>query len=663
MTRLEAAGRALLGDPSLTWRVELAEPDFLALQSKRGRAVLLEYDPEHPYHWRLSFERVVRAALGTVHVVVFGGDDRLRAELTARALSADARRLRVYHVDERGAVWQSRPAAWRRTRLVSSLERSFDEALLRRRWSAAEATSYAERVRLEQAASRSEAAQMDRFRQALSQRAPVASLVIVLLIGAVFALQWLWGGVDLPPLLASMGSMVPERARDGQWWRYFSCTFLHGGTLHVALNGFVLWMLGRSLERFVGSARFLVVYCAAGLAGSISSSFFVTSQSVGASGAIWGLLGAEAALAFYPRPLLPPALIAVARRTAAANLGLNLVNSFNPHVDLAAHVGGGLMGAGVLSLMALSGQLPAYDRPRIGGGMAMRLAATISSCAFAIGLLVAMLQGRPWQLGEFPELERVQVPGSSWTAELPRGLSASRPSDGETSSEFGNLAYDACVVDITWVPLPRAEAALDLQHELSMIQSQLAAPPAGLEQVLAPRVLEHGALAYVGVRYRYASNQDVVDDRAIGIVDGAFVRVDVIGWAGLPRSFDGLAPRVLASLSRSLHASGGPRRQRVAPVFHSGGVSPQGVGRCGVEVARHGLGEVVHPPFLECGASSRGPRQWRASAALCRTPRRTGDGVGQASAATSSTLWQGVNALFSYTLTLKRKGTAPPRIL
>jgi hypothetical protein len=54
----------------------------------------------------------------------------------------------------------------------------------------------------------------------------------------------------------------------------------------------------------------------------------------------------------------------------------------------------------------------------------------------------------------------------------------------------------------------------------------------------------------VSVRYRYMSNPDVIDDRVIGVVDAALVRVDVIAWSALPGAYAGLAKRVLGSLER-----------------------------------------------------------------------------------------------------------------
>ena len=408
---------------------------------------------------------------------------------------------------------------------------------------------------------REEAEHLVQFRALYARRRPYATYALVGVIAAVFALQVVWGGVDVPPLLASMGSLVPARVRAGEWWRLVACTFLHGGVLHVSLNLLVLCMLGRSLERFIGTSRFLCIYFAAGLAGSVTSSLFVVGQSVGASGAIWGLLGADAAMAFYPRPLLPPVLVGMARRTVAVILALLLANSFTPHVDLAAHVGGGLMGAALLAGLAAAGRVPVFGRPAPARDRWLPRLAVLASVASLAGLIRAVVVGRPWQLDAPPALERMALPGSPWTLLVPRALEVAVNEDGST--EFGDLARDPCTLDVTWGPLSGELSPAELDAELERVRRRLDEVPGGFERLAPARVVRDagpGAGAHVTVRYRYADNPALVNDRAIGVVAGALVRVDVIGWSALPRAFEGLAPRVLGSLE--------PRSSRIPELFH-----------------------------------------------------------------------------------------------
>jgi rhomboid protease GluP len=578
-TRLDLMLQALLGELAFAWRVEAVGPGSTALRAGRRRVVLLDAAAA-PWPAVATLDRMRRGAFPARHVVVLGSDPVLSERIQAAASDLAARGIWVLHVDGHTSPRQSRPPRWNDRRLARVLTTSAERAFERATWSRAEAATQARRVELDQESWRRDAEELERFRALLGRRRPRVTVALLGLIAAVFALEAWWGATDLPPLLARMGSLLGDPARRGEWWRYFSCTFLHAGVLHVGLNGLVLYMLGRSLERFVGSTRFMLIYFAAGLAGSVASAVFVSSQSVGASGAIWGLLGAEAALAFYPRPLLPPALIGLSRRTAATNLGINLAISFNPHIDAAAHIGGGLMGAAVLATLALSGRLSSHGRAAPPVGWALRALAGALAGLFCIGLLVALIQGRPWELGAAPTLERVTLSGSPWSVEVPRGH-VQRQADPGGSRTFGSLSHDASVVDIRWLPLADQDKGRDVSDELSSIVSELKELPAGLEQLIPPRIVENPERPdrpLVMVRYRISGDTDRVQELAVGLVDGNEVSVNVSGWAELPRAFDGLAARISRSFAPASADSARRAPAALGSVFHSGVPSPGGVG-------------------------------------------------------------------------------------
>lgn len=129
---------------------------------------------------------------------------------------------------------------------------------------------------------------------------------------------------------------------DGEYWRLITHTFLHGGSLHLLLNMGVLFIVGSLLERLYGGSRFLILYLISAIGGSLATLYFVRdAPSVGASGAIFGLMGALVALGLRHKDQLPR------RRNQVFALGLLPFIAFDiflgfviPHINNAAHIGG-----------------------------------------------------------------------------------------------------------------------------------------------------------------------------------------------------------------------------------------------------------------------------------------------------------------------------------
>ena len=112
-------------------------------------------------------------------------------------------------------------------------------------------------------------------------------LSISLLVAYVF--QFLLGDV----LIANFALFAPSVA-NGQWWLLITAGFLHGSIFHLLFNVYILWVIGSQLESIVGKTKFVVIYFVSLLGGSFASHLFSPSgsYSIGASGAIFGLMGA-----------------------------------------------------------------------------------------------------------------------------------------------------------------------------------------------------------------------------------------------------------------------------------------------------------------------------------------------------------------------------------
>lgn len=139
----------------------------------------------------------------------------------------------------------------------------------------------------------------------------------------------------------------------GQWWRLITAGFLHGGILHILMNMWVLFDLGAQVEEACGTSRFLVIYSVSNVTGFLASFYFLPSLSIGASAAIFGLIGAMIGVGVRDRSSYGSAMRSIYMRWAIYGLVLSLI----PGTDYAAHIGG-LIGGFVIGFL---GGTPGYS--------------------------------------------------------------------------------------------------------------------------------------------------------------------------------------------------------------------------------------------------------------------------------------------------------------
>lgn len=177
----------------------------------------------------------------------------------------------------------------------------------------------------------------------LRRRAP-ATLGLLAATGIVFAGQLASTLLLGSDLVLEWGMKDRSGLRAGELWRLLTPIFIHAGALHLLVNMYSLYAIGPAVERFFGRARLLVVYLLSGVAGVLLSLVFNPAPSVGASGAIFGLLGALTAFLLEHRKLFGPAAQAQLRQIGFL-LVLNLVISLTPGIDVWGHIGGLAAGA------------------------------------------------------------------------------------------------------------------------------------------------------------------------------------------------------------------------------------------------------------------------------------------------------------------------------
>jgi membrane associated rhomboid family serine protease len=204
-------------------------------------------------------------------------------------------------------------------------------------------------------------------------KALIAINVAVYLIGAVQG-----AGLNNPGgTIYSKLWLDAYDVHNGGWWRLITAAFLHANIIHIGFNMFALWVIGGPVENYLGRVRYLCLYFVAGLAGSAGALLQTPFVTVGASGAIFGILGALLILEWQATGKLGG--------QAMTLIVINLAFSFTfSGISWGGHVGG-LVG-GILATLAFArwgrGHA-AYGRIGLGGALGLALIA-VASVAVAL---------------------------------------------------------------------------------------------------------------------------------------------------------------------------------------------------------------------------------------------------------------------------------------
>jgi rhomboid protease GluP len=379
---------------------------------------------------------------------------------------------------------------------------------------------------------------------------PVTASLIAANLFAALAVYLIWGSVSDLGVLTQAGANVKAAVDHGESWRLVTACFLHVGLLHLAINVYGLWVLGRLVEQMVGSARMFVIYMTAGLVGAVASYLFsAASTSAGASGAVFGLLGAVVAeLAIhrraYPRRWSGP-LLGILLFLTIANVAIGFLY---PIIDQSAHLGG--LVAGGLTGIALSRKLR-FSASTWMRGLVM---------ALTIGLAGAVAYGA-WgaATGDFADT----VSGYPRVTRVLGGLALEAPEPWEQESE--TEIYDnslMVLVQLQSLDRPAAELEASVAERLEGERKQ-GARSMGL---IGARVVEDRMLV---VPPPWVSRELEVKTEG-GIVGEQTLRVAVVGrvaggkvWLGsiyYPVSLvDALAPTLSEVLLSVRPAPPAPR--------------------------------------------------------------------------------------------------------
>lgn len=193
-----------------------------------------------------------------------------------------------------------------------------------------------------------------------TKKRPVITYALIIINVLVFLAMYIFGkGSEDTLTLLLFGANYPVLVRAGDYYRLITSAFLHAGLLHLIFNNYALYVIGSQLESFLGKAKFLIIYLVSAICGSLMSMLFSDGISVGASGAIFGLLGSLLYFGYNYRVYLGTVL----KSQIIPLIILNLVIGFiTPGIDNADHIGGLLGGIGMTMALGIKYKTSTFEK-------------------------------------------------------------------------------------------------------------------------------------------------------------------------------------------------------------------------------------------------------------------------------------------------------------
>ncbi len=238
---------------------------------------------------------------------------------------------------------------------------------------------------------------------------PITIILVAasVLVFVVMVLSGVSAFAPTPQQAIAFGADFGPLTLGGQWWRLVSSMFVHFGFIHLGLNMWCLWNLGRAAERLLGRFSYLLAYFASGIFGSIASVYWhPKSAGAGASGAIFGLAGVLVSFVYLKKT---PANLQINSKmlgSLGTFIAYNLIfGAAIPGISNAAHIGGVVMGLAVGALLPSASADEPSRRMRLSIVVALTAIALIAS-AVATKRLVARAK-------ELASIEQLLVDGNS----------------------------------------------------------------------------------------------------------------------------------------------------------------------------------------------------------------------------------------------------------
>ena len=198
------------------------------------------------------------------------------------------------------------------------------------------------------------------FTKIFEPKKMIITPILIALCVLVFISMYIWGnGSENTITLLLFGANFRPLVQAGEIWRLATSMFLHIGIIHLVVNMYSLYIIGKQLESFLGRWKFLIVYLGSGILGSFLSVVVHSSISAGASGAIFGLLGSLLYFGYHYRLYLGTVL----RTQIIPVIIINLLIGFMvPGIDNFCHIGGLVGGYLLTMILGVPGKTRKSDR-------------------------------------------------------------------------------------------------------------------------------------------------------------------------------------------------------------------------------------------------------------------------------------------------------------
>lgn len=181
------------------------------------------------------------------------------------------------------------------------------------------------------------------FDPRIPKHKPLLSRFLIFLISTMYLIEVYFNALYSDKGLIILGAKWNEGITNGEYWRFLTCTFLHGNIMHLFLNLTALYIFGQEVESIYGIFRFFLIYIFSSWGASLASYAFSPNIAIGASGAIFGIIGGLIIFFFRQREKVTGANFKFKSMYTLVIINL-LFGILLPRIDNSAHLGGLITG-------------------------------------------------------------------------------------------------------------------------------------------------------------------------------------------------------------------------------------------------------------------------------------------------------------------------------